>query len=124
MATQELALSLSPTVPFSSLAAMATLGGGASEEESGRSLLSSSSSSLKQVEVMERLRQLMAWQERQRANLLRQQEEEINLLQREHQAPRQNGECGMHEQFEEKMLGGYITLKGGYIIEGTLLGPI
>ena len=42
----------------------------------------------KQAEMMDRLRQLMAWQEKQKASLLRQQQEEISRLHRQSQ------ECG------------------------------
>lgn len=70
MAAQQLVPSLLPGVPvFSSMA---------TPQE--KNLLAMGASSLQQVEVMERLKQLMAWQERQKASLLRQQQEQIMQL--------------------------------------------
>lgn len=43
-------------------------------------LLSVGPSSAKQVEMMDRLKQLLAWQEKQKSSLLRQQQEEIIRL--------------------------------------------
>ena len=52
------------------------------------------SPSLQQIEVMERLKELMAWQERQKANLFRQQQEEIRRLQKQRQIPGQQEQDG------------------------------
>ncbi len=49
--------------------------------------------SVPQTEVMERLKQLMAWQESQKANLLRQQQVEIIRLQKEQGTPERRKEC-------------------------------
>lgn len=55
-------------------------------------LLSPRASSLQHVEVMERLKQLMAWQERQKASLLKQQQEQIMQLHQQHQVSEQQWE--------------------------------
>lgn len=48
-------------------------------------LLAVGASSHQQMEVMERLKQLMAWQEKQKASLFRQQQEQIMQLHKQHQ---------------------------------------
>lgn len=57
----------------------------AGENSQSASLLSPSLGVARQAEMVERLRQLMAWQERQKASLLRQQQEEIIRLHRQSQ---------------------------------------
>ena len=70
------------------------------------------SSSLQQVEVMERLKQLMAWQERQKASLLRQQQEEIIRLHAQHlntQQPQARQQEAVHQHL------GKVQRKGGVV---------
>lgn len=57
-------------------------------------LLSPRATSLQHVEVMERLKQLMAWQDRQKASLLRQQQEQIMQLHQRHHVSEQQLEKG------------------------------
>ena len=64
-----------------------SLAGGSSQSAA---LLSPSLGAARQAEMVERLRQLMAWQERQKASLLRQQQEEIIRIHR--QSQEQNGD--------------------------------
>ena len=122
MATQQVVLSPGVSLPAAFKAnfhspnserAPQLVSGKDSEEENGAvgsrtaPLLSSS---LQQVEVMERLKQLMAWQERQKASLLRQQQEEIIRLHSQHlntqqQLPQARQQQAVHQhlgKFREK----------------------
>ena len=98
MATHEVlapsTLTLSPRMSLSAFQPIATLTNSLvpGEEVAQReqklqtpALQSLGTSSVKQAEMMARLQQLMAWQERQKASLLKQQQEEIMRLHRIHQ---------------------------------------
>lgn len=88
MATRQLVPSLTPGVSFpAAFSSMATTFDAPQERISAtdKNVPPLLASSLQQVEVMERLQQLMAWQERQKASLLRQQQEQIMQLHKQHQ---------------------------------------
>ncbi len=85
------ALTLSPSMPLPSFKPCSPVKVGALHTgESSQPLppLLPPSLGARQAEMVERLRQLMAWQERQKAFLLKQQQEEIIRLHRQGQ------ECG------------------------------